>query len=206
MWGCFSLSQFFPFFESHENTIVEFFFCYLSKWECKKYICGTLPFLAVEVNPTMTTSAAEKPGNVKNVHNSTFSAEMKLHNLKLPLWKRQRCRWLWKHPLMRRRGPKQKIYSNSERVVFGDTAAEYFTQTSIKWSYWHKTRASLWTGSQRETKWWKFKESASISQFVSVPLEEAWLWSTAFVNSQQSLFMDALQKACQMGYFGAEWH
>ncbi len=29
------------------------------------YICGTLPFTALEVYPTMTTSAAEKPGNVK---------------------------------------------------------------------------------------------------------------------------------------------
>ncbi len=63
-----SLSQFISFFESHESTIVEFLFCYLSKWECKKYICGTLPFTALQVNPTMTTSAAEKPGNVKNVH------------------------------------------------------------------------------------------------------------------------------------------
>ncbi len=33
-------------------------------------------------------------------------------------------------------------------------------------------------------KMMKVKESASISQFVSVPLEEAWLWSAAFVNSQ----------------------
>ncbi len=33
--------NFFPFFESHENTNVEFVFCNLSKWECKKYICGT---------------------------------------------------------------------------------------------------------------------------------------------------------------------
>ncbi len=63
-----SLSIFFPFIESHENTILEFYFWYLSKWECKKYICGTLPFTALQVNPTMTTSAAEKPGNVKKVH------------------------------------------------------------------------------------------------------------------------------------------
>lgn len=34
-----SLSQFFPFIESHENT--------LSKWECKKYIFGTLPFTSL---------------------------------------------------------------------------------------------------------------------------------------------------------------
>ncbi len=33
------------------------------------YICGTtLPFTALQVNPTMTTSAAEKPENVKKVH------------------------------------------------------------------------------------------------------------------------------------------
>uniref|UniRef100_A0A8C2IR96 Polypeptide N-acetylgalactosaminyltransferase n=1 Tax=Cyprinus carpio TaxID=7962 RepID=A0A8C2IR96_CYPCA len=66
-----SLSLFFFsffFFESRENTIVEFFFCYLSKWECKKYICVTLSFPALEVFPTMMTSAAEKPGNVKKVH------------------------------------------------------------------------------------------------------------------------------------------
>ncbi len=63
-----SLSPFFSLIESHENTIVEFFFWYLHKWECKKYICGTLPFTALQVNPTMMTSAAEKPGNVKKVH------------------------------------------------------------------------------------------------------------------------------------------
>ncbi len=34
----------------------------------KKYMCGTLPFTALQVNPTVTTSAAEKPGNVKKVH------------------------------------------------------------------------------------------------------------------------------------------
>ncbi len=32
------------------------------------YICGTLPFTALQVNPTMTTSTAEKPGNLKKVH------------------------------------------------------------------------------------------------------------------------------------------
>lgn len=50
------------FFDSCENTgvfIVEFFFCCLSKCEWKKYICGSLPFIALEVCPTMT-SAAEK--------------------------------------------------------------------------------------------------------------------------------------------------
>ncbi len=60
-----SLSNPPPSQESHENSIMEFFFCFLSKSECKKYICGTLPFTAREVNPTMTTSAAEKPGNGK---------------------------------------------------------------------------------------------------------------------------------------------
>ncbi len=64
-----SLSQFFfPLIESRENTIVEFFFCYLNKWEYKKYICGTLSFTALQVNPTMTTSTAEKTRNVKKVH------------------------------------------------------------------------------------------------------------------------------------------
>ncbi len=29
------------FIESHENTMLEFLFCYLKKWECKKNICGT---------------------------------------------------------------------------------------------------------------------------------------------------------------------
>ncbi len=32
------------------------------------YICGTLPFTALQVNPTMTTSTAEKPRNLKKVH------------------------------------------------------------------------------------------------------------------------------------------
>ncbi len=63
-----SLSQCFSFVESRENTIVEFLFCYLSKLERKKYICGTLPFTALEVYPTMMTSAAEKPRNVKKVY------------------------------------------------------------------------------------------------------------------------------------------
>ncbi len=54
--------NFFHFIESREDTIMEFFFCYLSQWECiKKYICYTLPFTALQVNPTMTTSTAEKP-------------------------------------------------------------------------------------------------------------------------------------------------
>ncbi len=39
-----SFSCFVSLFESHENIIVEFLFCYLSKWEWKKYMCGTLPF------------------------------------------------------------------------------------------------------------------------------------------------------------------
>ncbi len=56
------------FWLSLSVTIVELFFCFLSKWECKKYISGTLPFTALQVNPTMTTSTAEKPGNVKKVH------------------------------------------------------------------------------------------------------------------------------------------
>ncbi len=50
------------------KTIIEFLFCYLSKWESKKYICGTLSFTALQVNPNMTTSTAEKPRNVKKVH------------------------------------------------------------------------------------------------------------------------------------------
>ncbi len=33
-----SLSHLFYFIESHENTIVEFLFSYLSKWECKIYM------------------------------------------------------------------------------------------------------------------------------------------------------------------------
>ncbi len=64
-----SFSIFFTFIESYENTILEFLFCYLSKWESIYiYICGTLPFTALQFNPTMTTSAAEKPGNVKKVN------------------------------------------------------------------------------------------------------------------------------------------
>ncbi len=38
-WLPLSVSRLFiSFFESHENTIVEFIFCSLSKWVCKKYI------------------------------------------------------------------------------------------------------------------------------------------------------------------------
>ncbi len=66
-WPSLSVSQFFSFDWKPWN---EFLFCHLSKWECKKYICGTLPITALQVNPTMTTSAAEKPGNVKKVHNN----------------------------------------------------------------------------------------------------------------------------------------
>ncbi len=68
-----SLSQFFPFIKSHENTIVEFLFCYLSKWECKKiYIFDTISITSLQINPTMTISAAEKPGNVKKVQDVLF--------------------------------------------------------------------------------------------------------------------------------------
>ncbi len=52
----------FLFIESHENTIVEIYFAK------KIYVCGTLPFTALQVNPTMTTSIAEKPRNVKKVN------------------------------------------------------------------------------------------------------------------------------------------
>ncbi len=50
----------------------------------KKYICGTLPFTALQVIPTMTTSAAEKPGNVKKVH-CNADLELKKHLLLLPM-------------------------------------------------------------------------------------------------------------------------
>ncbi len=39
----------------------------------KIYICCSLPFTANEVHTTMTTSSAEKPGNVKRVHSSQKS-------------------------------------------------------------------------------------------------------------------------------------
>lgn len=55
-----------PFSESHDNIIVEFFFSYLSKLECKKCICGTLPFTVVY--PTMMIFDAEKSKNVKRVY------------------------------------------------------------------------------------------------------------------------------------------
>ncbi len=62
-----SLSMFSLFFLSCENTIVVFFFCYLNKWNAKNNCCGTLQFIALEVNPTMMISGAEKPRNVKKV-------------------------------------------------------------------------------------------------------------------------------------------
>ncbi len=45
---------------------MDFFFCYLSKWECNT--CCTLSLAALEVYPTMTTFASEKPRNVKKVY------------------------------------------------------------------------------------------------------------------------------------------
>lgn len=54
-----SLSLFFHLFENRENTIMKF---------CKKYICGSLPFAAIEVYPTMTTSTVEEARNVRKVH------------------------------------------------------------------------------------------------------------------------------------------
>ncbi len=44
-----------------------FFFLYLNKWNAKNNCSGTLQFIALEVNPTMMTSGAEKPRNVKKV-------------------------------------------------------------------------------------------------------------------------------------------
>ncbi len=44
-----SLSQYFPLIESHENTITEFFFRYLSK--CDKYIFVVVT--ALQVNTTL---------------------------------------------------------------------------------------------------------------------------------------------------------
>ncbi len=57
-----SFSQFFFFFESRENKDV------WANENAQKYMCGTLPFTALQVNPAMNTSAAEKPGNVKKVY------------------------------------------------------------------------------------------------------------------------------------------
>ncbi len=62
-----SHSHFFLFIESHENVIIEFIFCYLSKWELKK-IYLWYPFTALQVNRTMMTSDAEEHRNVKKVH------------------------------------------------------------------------------------------------------------------------------------------
>lgn len=65
-----------------------------------------------------------------------------------PTAKATSFRCFWKHPLMRNK----RFTVNQQRPVSvrRRAAAEYFRQKSIKWSYWHKTRASLWTGSQRE--------------------------------------------------------
>ncbi len=48
------------------TAVITLFFCFLII--IILYICGTLPFTALEVNPTMTTSAAEKHANVKKVY------------------------------------------------------------------------------------------------------------------------------------------
>ncbi len=39
----------------------------------KKYNCGTLPFTALGVNQSISTSAVEKPGNVKKVYSDIWS-------------------------------------------------------------------------------------------------------------------------------------
>ncbi len=50
----------FSLIESHKNTIDDISFANWANGNTKMYICGTL-----EVNPTMTTPAAEKHGNMK---------------------------------------------------------------------------------------------------------------------------------------------
>lgn len=120
-----------------------------------------------------------------------------------PTEKAKSFRCLCKHPLMRNK--RFTVSQQWPRFLLGDAAAEYFRRKSIKWSYWHKTRASLWTDSQCEQNDKSLKNrhqylSSSHSSGGSLALKRV------FVNSQQSLFMAALQKGCQMGYFGAEWH
>ncbi len=61
-----SLSMF-SLFLKVVKTIMGFFFLYLNKWNAKNNCSGTLQFIALEVNPTMMTSCAEKPRNVKKV-------------------------------------------------------------------------------------------------------------------------------------------
>ncbi len=48
-----SLSQFFPLIESRENIIVEFLFCYLSKWECKKTYLWYSPIYCSRILPDL---------------------------------------------------------------------------------------------------------------------------------------------------------
>ncbi len=68
-----SHSIFFLFVKVMKTLSWSFSFAIWANGNAKKYICGTLPFTALEVNPTMTTSAAENPGNVikkRYIHNS----------------------------------------------------------------------------------------------------------------------------------------
>ncbi len=51
-----------------QTEMQKFMYFYIYIYIYTVYIYSTLPFTALEVNPTMMTSAAEKPGNVKKVH------------------------------------------------------------------------------------------------------------------------------------------
>ncbi len=65
-----SLSMFFLFLKVVKALSWSFSVDILANgnWECKKYVCSTLPITALKVYPTMTTSDPEKPGNVKKVY------------------------------------------------------------------------------------------------------------------------------------------
>ncbi len=64
-----SLSQFFSFYWKSWKHYRRVFILLFEQMGMQKKNCGTLPpFTALQVNPTMTTSATEKPGNVKKVH------------------------------------------------------------------------------------------------------------------------------------------
>ncbi len=66
-----SLSHFLSFLLKVVKHYRRVFILLFEQMGVQKYICGTLPFTALQVNPTMTITAAKKPGNVKRVVRNT---------------------------------------------------------------------------------------------------------------------------------------
>ncbi len=59
-WDCNQSLYIFSGLDSHGNTIVNFLFCYLTKYERTNYIWCSLPFIDIEFYSTRMTSVSEK--------------------------------------------------------------------------------------------------------------------------------------------------